>query len=131
MTRTALFFSITLPIAALVVAPGCNDSAVESDGVDHCAFQENFEWFTECETEDDCCLGDDPLCHVVPEISDHKVCTRECTTSPEDEPIEGQCCLTSQEHNCGSGCCMVNYIEPDQGQTTAGWGIGTCIPTDL
>ncbi|MBW2276330.1 MAG: hypothetical protein JRF63_02495, partial [Deltaproteobacteria bacterium] len=99
-------------------------------GEDLCLLQENFEWFTSCETEDDCCLGDDPLCLLVPAISDAKVCTRECTTAPEDEPLEDQCCLTSQEHDCGTGCCMVNYIEPDGGTSVSGWGIGTCIPTD-
>lgn len=131
MTRAELFLSIVLPVAVLAAAPGCNDSAVESDGDDPCAYQDNFEWFSQCETENDCCLGDEPLCQVVPDIGDHKVCTRECTTAPEDDPIEDQCCITSQDHNCGSGCCMVNYIEPDAGQSTSGWGIGTCAPSDI
>jgi len=131
MTRSCLFFFIAPLTALLALAPACNDSAVESDGEDICLLQENFDWFTECETEEDCCLGDDPLCQIVEGISAHKVCTRECTTAPEHEPIEGQCCTTSQDHNCGAGCCMVNYIEPDGGQSTSGWGIGLCAPTDL
>ena len=131
MTRSFYFVLISTLALAATVAPGCNDTAVESDGEDLCLRQENFEWFTECESADDCCLGDDPLCLVVPAIADVKVCTRECTTAPEDAPIEDQCCVTSQDHNCGTGCCMVNYIDPDGGAQNSGWGIGTCSPSDI
>jgi hypothetical protein len=129
MTRVTICIWLVLTVAALLLVPGCNDSAVESDGEDICLYEENYEWFTPCESEGDCCLGDDPLCQVVPAVGEEKVCTRECTTAPEDEPIEGQCCTTSQEHNCGNGCCMVNYIEPpDGGTSNSGYGIGTCVP---
>jgi hypothetical protein len=130
MTRAILYLTTSTLIAIATVVSGCNDSAVESDGDDLCLLQDNFEWFTACETADDCCLGDDPLCQVIPAIGEHTVCTRECTTAPEDEPIEDQCCTTSQDHNCGTGCCMVNYIEPDGGETNAGYGVGTCAPAE-
>ena len=130
MTRATFLFSMLTLAVTATFAPGCNDSAVESDGINYCLQQEYFEWFTQCETADDCCLGEDPLCQVMPDLGDQKVCTRECTTAPEDEPIENQCCITSQDHNCGTGCCMVNYIEPDGGESNAGYGVGTCVPTE-
>jgi hypothetical protein len=129
MTQVSLWTPILA--AATLAVLGCNGSSVESDGEDACLAQENYEWFTECETADDCCLGDAPLCQIVAAIGEHKVCTRECTTAPEHEPIEGQCCSVSQDHGCNTGCCQVNYIEPEDGQSTSGWGIGICAPSSL
>jgi hypothetical protein len=120
-----------IPALLLAAAPGCNDSAVESDGPEYCMDSDFFEWWTECEEPKDCCLGSEPRCQEVPALGSGKYCTRECTTAPEDEPIEGQCCITSQEHGCDTGCCMVNYIEPDGGTENAGWGIGVCTPDEM
>jgi hypothetical protein len=128
MKLVTLHLTLLALIAAATTVVGCNDSAVESDGDNLCLQQEHFEWYTPCETIDDCCLGSDPLCQVVPDIGEEKVCTSVCTTAPEDDPVENECCLTSQDHNCGSGCCMVNYIEPDGGATNSGYGVGSCAP---
>lgn len=120
--------SILILAVVVLLTPGCNDSAVEEGDPDICLQEAQFIWFAECETMDDCCLGDDPLCQLATENDSAKVCTRECTTTPEEDPAEGKCCVASQDHGCDTGCCKVNYVNPDDGTSTAGWGMGYCVP---
>jgi hypothetical protein len=119
---------LTLIVFALAVPLGCVEDGPAAGDETICTEDQEFDWWTACDNESDCCVGAEPVCTTTTLTGDIKICTRECTLAPEKNPVVNACASPEQTHGCGTGCCLINFIHPEDGSTTAGWGIGCCVP---